>query len=232
MIKKYIILLAVACVLIGCGNGNVSNPEVPTEGLSSWVKDLDLAETTTQIVAVVAREGDAIVSLHTKGENGIWSEIFSVEGKIGKKGIGKTKEGDKKTPTGVYKFTHAFGILPDPGVSALPYLQVDETHRWVDDSNSKYYNQLVSTKDVKGDWSSAERLYKSTYSYKYVLALNYNEACVPGAGSAIFIHCPSKAFDSTSGCIAIPVENMKLLLQLVQEDCVIVIDREENIMGY
>ena len=98
MIKKYIILLAVACVLMGCGNGNVSNPEVPTEGLSSWVKDLALAETTTQIVAVVAREGDAIVSLHTKGEKGIWSEIFSVEGKIGKKGIGKTKEGDKKTP--------------------------------------------------------------------------------------------------------------------------------------
>lgn len=254
MIKRVVFILGLACMLIGCGNENVAKPKVDTELLkeentettrkeqeevkeeteksSSWVKDLAIAQTITQIVAVVEHEGEATVSLHTKNEDGIWSEIFSVEGRIGKKGLGKTKEGDKKTPTGVYKFYMAFGILPDPGISALPYLQVDETHRWVDDSDSKYYNQLVSTKDVKGDWSSAERLYKSTYTYKYVLALNYNEKCTPGAGSAIFLHCPSKKFEKTSGCIAIPVENMKLLMQLLQEDCVIVIDSEEHIMSY
>ena len=254
MIKNYIILLGIMLTLTACSKAEVTDTEEKIQGdveisgvieeteqidetqrveeTSSWVSTMALAQTTTQIVAVVEQDGVVMVSLHTMDENGIWSENFSVEGRIGKKGLGKTKEGDKKTPTGAYRFTHAFGILPDPGILALPYVQVDKSHRWVDDSNSKYYNQFVSTKEVKADWSSAERLYKSTYSYKYVLALNYNEACVPGAGSAVFLHCPSKIFDSTSGCIAIPEENMKLLMQMLREDCVIVIDRDENIMNY
>lgn len=202
------------------------------EETESWVKDLEIAQSTSQIVAVVEQGGDATVSFHAKDENGEWAEIFSVEGRIGKNGIGKTKEGDKKTPTGVYRFNMAFGILSDPGISALPYLQVDESHHWVDDSNSKYYNQFVSTRDVEVDWTSSEHLYTVTYSYKYVLSLNYNEACVPGAGSAIFLHCPSNGFKKTSGCIAIPVENMKRLMQMLEKDCVIVIDSRDNIMNY
>lgn len=222
MKRVCLIILTIVLLITGCGKSEVS---------SSWVADLEIAKKTTQMIVVSADGTYATVSMHTKVD-GVWEEAFSVQGRVGKKGVGKEKEGDKKTPAGVYRFTTAFGILEDPGITALPYLQVDKTHHWVDDCDSKYYNQLVSTRDVEMDWDSSEYLCKSTYSYKYVLALDYNKECVPGAGSAIFLHCPSKGFKYTSGCIAIPEENMKQVMQLLQSDCVIIIDNEENILSY
>lgn len=207
-------------------------PEETEEDTSSWVKELDVSKETTQILVIAADGTYATVSLHTQDAQGIWVENFSVKGRVGKNGIGKTAEGDGKTPTGRYQFHKAFGILPDPGISALPYLQVDESHYWVDDSNSQYYNQCVSTKDVEADWCSAEALYATGQAYHYALAINYNEACVPGLGSAIFLHCPSADFGTTAGCVAIPEENMVLVMQLLQADCVIIIDAESEIFEY
>lgn len=216
--------------------GYVSNDylvnEKPVVQTSSWVKDLDAAQDTTQMIVVVAEGTYATVSMHTKDENGIWNENFSVAGRIGRNGIGKEKEGDGKTPIGIFKFHAAFGILPNPGVSVLPYLQVDETHHWVDDPNSKYYNKCVSTRDVEIDWTSSEHLYTYVPSYNYALALNYNEACVPGVGCAIFLHCPSATFGTTAGCIAIPEANMIQAMKLLREDCIIIIDSEANIFNY
>lgn len=199
---------------------------------SNWVAELDVALETTQLLVIAANGTYAEVSLHTQDAQGIWVENFSVTGRVGKNGIGKVSEGDGKTPTGKYRFMKAFGILPDPGISALPYLQVDESHHWVDDSNSQYYNQCVSTNDVEADWSSSEVLFATGQAYNYALAINYNEACVPGVGSAIFLHCPSADFGTTAGCIAIPEENMIVVMQLLQDDCVIIIDTEREIFEY
>lgn len=140
---------------------------------------------TDEPAQVVADGTYATISLHTQDAQGIWVEHFSATGRVGKNGIGKTAEGDGKTPTGKYSFMKAFGILPDPGITALPYLQVDESYQWIDDSNSKYYNQFVSTNDVEVDWVSSEALYATGQAYHYALAINYNEACIPGLGSAI-----------------------------------------------
>lgn len=199
---------------------------------SSWVKDLNVAEKTTQMIVVAANGTHATVSMHTKDANGVWNEEFSVGGRLGRNGIGKEKEGDGKTPVGVFRFTTAFGIKDNPGISVLPYLKVDETHHWVDDPNSKYYNKCVSTRDVEIDWASSEHLYKYVPSYHYALALDYNADCIPGVGCAIFLHCPNNAFGTTAGCIAIPEENMIQAMQLLQADCVIIIDSEANIWNY
>lgn len=216
--------------------GYVSNEylvnEQPIIQDSSWVKDLDAAQDTTQMIVVAANGTHAMVSMHTKDDNGVWNENFSVAGRIGRNGVGKEKEGDGKTPVGIFEFHAAFGILPDPGISVLPYLQVDETHHWVDDPNSKYYNKCVSTRDVEIDWASSEHLYKYVPSYHYALALNYNEACVPGVGCAIFLHCPNSTFGTTAGCIAIPETNMIQAMKLLREDCIIIIDSEANIFNY
>ena len=254
MKRSFWIIGLLMLLLVGCGKPNLSNTEqslAPTEGqdvteneseeterqeiedvASSWVKDLDIAQTTSQIIIVSAEGSYGTVSMHTKGDDGIWKEEFSISGRVGRKGVGKEKEGDEKTPVGVYRFTTAFGILPNPGITALPYVKLDETHHWVDDSQSKYYNQMVSTRDVEKDWNSSEHLYKSVYSYKYVLALDYNAECVPGKGSAIFLHCPSKNNEGTSGCISIPEKTMCQVMQLLQPGCVIIIDEKENISNY
>lgn len=46
--------------------------------------------------------------------NGKFKKVFGCIGYVGKNGIGKKREGDKKTPTGTYGFTKAFGIKKNP----------------------------------------------------------------------------------------------------------------------
>ena len=40
--------------------------------------------------------------------------------------------------------------MSNPG-TALAYTQVDDSYYWVDDVNSVYYNQFVSTNEVVSD---------------------------------------------------------------------------------
>ncbi|MCR5640320.1 MAG: S-layer protein, partial [Lachnospiraceae bacterium] len=80
------------------------------------------------------------------------------------------------------------------------------------------------------EWNSAEHIASAGDSYNYVLALDYNSACVPGAGSAMFLHC--YAGIPSQGCITIPQEYMVQLLQNISSDCAIIIDTEENLSNY
>ena len=159
-----------------------------------------------------------------KQENGTWTEIFCVPGFCGYNGVSfDKKEGDRQTPAGTFGFVKAFGILPNPG-SHFPYKQLDSSDFWVDDSNSRYYNQMVSVNEVVPDWNSAENLSQIAPSYHYVLALDYNTTeRVPGKGSAIFLHGYHTWKTWTEGCIAIPEENMKQLVQELKPEAKIVI---------
>lgn len=205
-----------------------NNEYLTEEKESSWVADLDVAETANQIIVVAADGSNATVSMHNKEEDGTWTEMLSTAGKIGRNGIGKTKEGDGKTPTGVYHFMFGFGNMPDPGCG-LGYTQVDDSYYWVDDSDSAYYNQFVTTNEVTKDWDSAEYIAGVKSSYNYVLALDYNVDCVQGEGSAIFMHCTPT---SGAGCIAVPEEMMVEIMKNVQDGCLVVIDSVEGVKGY
>lgn len=195
----------------------------------SWVSNLDAARTTTQMIIVAAKKNTAKLSLHTKNEDGVWEEMLVTDAYLGSNGIGKTKEGDKKTPTGKYLFTQAFGRKDNPGVTCMPYTKVDDTYYWVDDSNSIYYNRFVSTNDVVKDWTSAEHISEIAV-YDYVLALNYNSSNTPGYGSAIFLHCSSDR--NTNGCIAIGSDYMKQILSQLRSDCIIIIDTPDQLIHY
>ena len=198
---------------------------------NDWVSGLDVAKNNDKLI-IVAAEGitsvDADVSMHQRDEDGNWYEMFSISGHVGYNGIVKSHEGDGKTPTGAYKFINAFGNLPDPGCR-LKYIHCDSSYDWVDDSDSVYYNKLVSSRYVRKDWSSAENISSIGDRYNYVLALDYNKECIPGAGSAIFLHCGTK---KTSGCVAIPDKYMRWVIQSVDENSTIVIDSKNKIRNY
>lgn len=187
---------------------------------------LKAAQGADQVIVVVGTGMDSAkvhVAYFTKAEDGSWSEDFYVPGYCGYNGMATDKrEGDRRTPVGTYGFTSAFGILQDPG-SILPYKALDEYDYWVDDSASEYYNQMVSAKTTPVTWKSAEHLIKVNPCYNYSIALDYNAACIPGKGSAIFLHGlhPTKTW--TEGCIAIPESNMKTLVQQVDGETRIVI---------
>lgn len=210
------------------GIGFVSGEYLSDKKVPSWVADLDVAETANQIIVVAADGSNATVSMHNKEDDGTWTEILSTDGKIGRNGIGKAKEGDGKTPTGVYRFMFGFGNMSDPGCG-LNYTQVDDSYYWVDDSDSAYYNQFVTTNEVAKDWDSAEHIAGVKSSYNYVLALDYNVDCVPEKGSAIFMHCTPTG---GAGCIAVSEDMMLEIMQNVKDGCVVVIDSVEGVMEY
>lgn len=191
------------------------------------IEALDIPQDTDQLVLVVGTGMDSAkiqAAYLTKDQDGVWTEQFCVDGFCGYNGMSADKqEGDRRTPVGTYQFVTNFGILSDPG-SVLPYKQVDESDFWVDDSESRYYNQMVSTKTVTPDWRSAEPLAEVSPQYNYALALSYNtQERTPGRGSAIFLHGLHPWKTWTEGCIAIPQEEVKLLIQQLDENARIVI---------
>ena len=199
-----------------------------------WIGGLSAADDAEQLVIVSGTHGsNARFSMHEKDEDGTWHEIVSCAAYIGKKGFGKTREGDMKTPVGVYTFTKAFGILPDPGCR-MPYTQVDDSHYWAADSNfPKYYNMFVSTREQE-DFevtSESEHIIDYDLAYKYCLNISWNTERTPGRGSAIFLHCQTKN-KFTAGCVAIPEDKMREVMRHVKDGCVVIMDTSKNIQDY
>ena len=197
-----------------------------------WIKELGEKNQATQLF-VVAGVGKttAYVSMHEKKADGSWVQIISTPGFIGKYGLGKTKEGDAKTPVGTFHFNYGFGIADDPGCKAFTYKKVDNNDYWSGDTRENYrYNQMVSIKDYPDlNKEDSEHLIDYLYQYQYALNVDYNEAGVAGLGSAIFLHCVGDQKPYTGGCIAIPHRNMVTVMQNVHKDCVVVIDELKNL---
>ena len=88
-----------------------------------------MAERTEQRLLVVAAEGSrAEVTLQERttgsGQRGAeWQDRRRCRGWIGRNGLGKTREGDGRTPEGEWRFVYAFGLCEDPGTS-FPYIRV------------------------------------------------------------------------------------------------------------
>ena len=62
-----------------------------------WVVRLAEEKNARQIFVVAGvGETTAYVSMHEKDDNGNWKEIMTSPGYIGKYGLGKTKEGEKR----------------------------------------------------------------------------------------------------------------------------------------
>lgn len=206
------------------------------------IAKLEVAKYADQMIVVaVSEDGSSLAMYERRAQNNVdakaevedgeWVLVLETEAIIGKNGLGKTKEGDGKTPAGVFLFIEAFGILENPGTN-MRYTKVDKSHYWVDDSESNYYNQFISTKEVVPDWKSAEHILDYGESYHYVLATSYNCEKIPGAGSAVFLHCMSKEAEETAGCIAIPENAMRKIMRCIEPECVLIVDRTENILSY
>ncbi len=198
-----------------------------------WIAKLPQAKNSSQMLVVAAYQGTtAWVSLNEKGADGKWRQVMSTPGYIGKNGLGKTKEGDGMTPVGTYGFNAAFGIASDPGCR-IPYVQVNDDIYWSGDMNpGMQYNKLVNIKDYPNlDKENSEHIIEYTRQYQYCLNISYNAEETPGAGSAIFLHCLGPYKPYTGGCVAIPEEQMVVVMKNVRPDCTVVIDTLDNLGG-
>ena len=218
---RKIFLTLVAVILFVCQN-------VQAAPSPQWVKNLTFKQNYEQMIVVAGVRGStAWISMHEKNPDGTWTEIMTTPGFIGKDGLGKTREGDNKTPIGMFKFDFAFGIAPDPGC-AIPYAQVDTNHYWSGDNNYKY-NQFVDVREAPAsfDKAASEHLIDIKPNYNYALNIDYNSEGTPGKGSAIFMHCFGDAKPWTGGCVALPEEKMLFVMKHVKQGCVCIIDSVE-----
>ena len=196
-----------------------------------WVKNLPAAQNSEQMVVVAAIQGTtAWISMHEK-INGQWEMIMTTPGFIGKNGLGKTREGDHKTPVGTFRFDCAFGIAPDPGC-AMPYTQVNENHYWSGNWHYKY-NQLVDVRSAPANFDTVYTEHLIDYNPHYVYALNmgYNAECTPAKGFALFMHCFGPKNPYTLGCVGLPEEKMRFVMQHIRPGCACIIDSLNNLGG-
>lgn len=124
------------------------------------------------------------------------------------------KEGDGKSPAGVFGLSAVFGSTPANSAKFLkmPYVFVDSTDVCVDDVNSKYYNRILSKRDVKQDWKSAENMLDDAYKWGVVVEHNANPRKA-GDGSCIFLHIWSGPSRGTAGCTALDEQKLLSLLR-------------------
>lgn len=150
-------------------------------------------------------------------ENNEWMLKFpkyNIETKayIGKNGVTKDKkEGDGKTPLGIFELGKILGTHTKiNNKNSLKYQQITENMYWIDDSKSKYYNQLVDIFEVEKDWNSAEHLIDYPTQYEYLMEIRTNPNNISGMGSAIFLHCSNNK--STEGCVAVSRDTMEKIV--------------------
>ena len=119
------------------------------------------------------------------------------------------KEGDGKSPAGMFPLTFAFGKA-DSSNSKLPYRQIVDQTECVDDPESHHYNRVVGRLQVGiFDWKSSEKMAEITPEYDLGVFVAYNSyPVVKGNGSCIFLHIWKDANTPTSGCTAMAREDL------------------------
>ena len=125
------------------------------------------------------------------------------------------REGDGKAPAGVFPVVEAFGFETPrrTEIHGLPYRQITEATQAIDDPASEHYNRIVDARAIdKKDWSSSEMM-RRIAPYRWGAVIGHNTEQVRGAGSCIFLHVWEGAGVPTSGCTAMPEQEMLRVLR-------------------
>lgn len=147
--------------------------------------------------------------------------------RIGKNGYiaeKKGREGDGKSPLGIYHMRWGFyrsdRLLPPPQhkLKPLTWRQIEKEDGWCDDTNSPAYNRFI--KQPCND--SHETLWREDNAYDLIIVISHNDSPPkPPLGSAVFIHVAQADDRKTLGCIAFEPEHFVTLLPHLQKNMVV-----------
>jgi L,D-peptidoglycan transpeptidase YkuD (ErfK/YbiS/YcfS/YnhG family) len=168
---------------------------------------------STQLILVRERRclfssGYFVYAVEKKHDHWKWVS-GPMEATIGKNGFalpGEKREGDGKTPSGIFSLKRTFGY--DKTVKTkMPYRQASEEDLWVDDPNAPDYNQWVKQGETGA--ASYEKMKREDGQYKYGIVIEYNtDPVIKGHGSAIFFHVWKGKDFPTAGCVAVSEEDI------------------------
>ena len=115
------------------------------------------------------------------------------------------REGDGKSPAGVFRLSTAFGQAQDkPSGWQFPYRYLANEVECVDDVQSASYNRLTTRRSAaRADWSSSEKMWQEPlYKWGVVVDHNTSPQVQPAGGSCIFLHIWRGPGRGTAGCTA------------------------------
>jgi L,D-peptidoglycan transpeptidase YkuD (ErfK/YbiS/YcfS/YnhG family) len=146
---------------------------------------------------------------------GSWRPVYGpVDAMAGRSGFvlsEEKREGDCRTPTGIYPLEFAFGYAPRIPTK-MAYRQATDGDIWVDDIESPDYNKWV-TRGNDRNATSCEQMRRQDDLYMYGIVVGYNRnPVVKGRGSAIFFHVWKGPTKPTAGCIAMSEYDLVAIL--------------------
>jgi L,D-peptidoglycan transpeptidase YkuD (ErfK/YbiS/YcfS/YnhG family) len=134
---------------------------------------------------------------------------------LGRGGLVPNKrEGDGGTPRGTFRPVRLWWRAdrhPRPATS-LPVRRITAVDAWCEDPADRRYNRpMVLTGAETGD-----RLRRDDHLYDFIVEVDHNRRPrVAGRGSAVFLHLARANLAPTAGCIAMPKERLRHLLQIL-----------------
>ena len=190
-----------------------------------------------QLVLVQTPDWDAIEGTLRRFEFGTggWEEIGTpIEIVVGKKGMGwgsgmedfrqmggpVKKEGDLKSPAGVFEIGEAFGYAAKEKIPWLKtnYMHVVASTMCIEDGKSSSYNRILDENEAEADWNSTDHMLRNDDLYEWgaFVRHNYPESQA-GGGSCIFLHVWRNRNSGTAGCTAMEKPNMVEVLKWLDE---------------
>jgi len=153
--------------------------------------------------------------IHVKNKDTLVIDDFRLKCCVGKNGLDyKKKEGDYKTPKGIFKLNKLYFREDRLGKVKCKIKKkiITKKMAWCDDPNHRKYNQeiTISKKMQK------ENLYRKDHKYDYIITINHNHKKIPYKGSAIFIHLTND-YKPTAGCVALKKKDFEILLKIIDQ---------------
>lgn len=201
-----------------------------------------IPDDSTQLIVVLSdgwSATDAKLRRYERAKAGAWQPVGDpVASTLGYGGLGWgrglhdvdvqadpiKREGDGRSPAGVFLIGASYGYQSAPIGTTLPYQKVDRKWRCVNDVNSSLYNRVVDTRASTKDWNTAEHMRRWDDLYELVIEVDHNhivpsgETSVPGDGSCIFLHVWRAPGDPTVGCTAMERTAMQELLSWLRPE--------------
>src|SRR5689334_4499692 len=171
--------IALALVAVGCRQRPVTSPQP-----SSAETAVNHAPTSgsLQMLLVITEGWDEVPGVMRRYERdgararwrAVGAEVPVIVGAsglgwgIGLHGAGSPgepgpikREGDNRSPAGVFRLVSTFGYAPRDSMSWLfmPYAQATDSYKCVDDAASIHYNQMLFSDRSPIDWRSAEDMH-------------------------------------------------------------------------
>lgn len=198
----------VSAVLKPAATSDVSTVPADVKATASFDVDCFVLPEGAGLLVVVEGTGGAACNVYAYAkESGQWAEKVNTCGFLGRNGMSSHRtEGDKTTPIGLFQMNTPFG--QDDPLEGFPqnYIKVKESHVWSDQTNRLVDDASVAGEHVGTVWYDGY--------YDYAIDAGYNRQGIAGKGSALFLHCIREGRTDTSGCVAIPKEQMAEVMRL------------------